>query len=368
LEKEEINLKPLVKPFIPNYDILFKKLRNVFDSGYIAEGDYVYEFEYKLKKILGLKYALAVNSGTAALHLSLVLLGIKEGDEVISTALTAEPSNTVIKNVGADIVFADVDENTGLISPKSIEKRISRKTKAIMVVHYAGMVCNLEEINLLSNKYNIPVIEDAAHAFMSKYDNKYIGSNSQFTAFSFQAIKQLTTIDGGLLALTNYDDYKRAKKLRWFGLDKSVIRQENNISEVGFKYNMNNVNAAIGIVQLQYLDINIKKSIMNGKRLDKELLGVPGVEVVNYYNNTSPSYWLYTIIVERRSEFIDMMAKEGFIASPLHLRNDRHTAFNSKVTLPNLDIFYERFVHIPCGWWMDEDDISRMVSTIKRGW
>lgn len=359
---------PLIKPFIPNNEVLFSRISSVFESGYIAEGNEVYEFELRLKKLLDLKYVLAVNSGTSALHLSLLLLNIKEGDEVISTALTAEPTNTVIKNVGANVVFADVDYETGLISSDSIEEKITPKTRAIMIVHYAGMVCDLDNINLISKKYNLPIIEDAAHAFMSKYNGRYIGSNSRFTIFSFQAIKHLTTVDGGLLTLTNEEDYLRAKKLRWFGLDKNTPRLQNNIVEAGYKYNMNNLNAAIGLVQLEYLDVNVKKYIENGHRLDNQLDGITGTRMIKYYKNTEPSYWLYTLKVERRNEFIKMMEANGFTASPLHLRNDRHSVFNSTEVLPNLDKYYEEFVHIPCGWWLSEDDISRMVNVIKKGW
>jgi dTDP-4-amino-4,6-dideoxygalactose transaminase len=359
---------PLVKPFIPNYDELFKELKIVFDSGYLAESQPVYDFEDNLRKLLKLDYVLAVNSGTSALDLALKLLDIREGDEIISTALTAEPTNTSIANTGARIIFADVDYETGLISSESIVERITPNTKAIMIVHYAGMVCDMNSINQVSKKYNIPVIEDAAHAFMSKYNDSYIGKNSRFTIFSFQAIKHMTTIDGGLLTLINQQDYERAKKLRWFGLDKSISRLENDIKESGFKYNMNNINATIGLVQLKYLSENVLKYIKNGKILDKELKGINGLRLIPYYSNTEPSYWLYTIKVERRNEFIQMMQKEGFVASPVHLRNDRHSIFKSNITLPALDKFYEEFVHIPCGWWLTETDLYRMINCIKKGW
>lgn len=359
---------PLVKPFIPPKDKLMINLEKVLYSGYIAEGQYVYEFENKMKELIGNPFILAVNSGTGAIHIALKVLNIGEGDEVISTAMTAEPTNTTIAITGAKVVFADVDENTGLISPKSIEENINSKTKAIMVVHYAGMVCNMDEINAISKKYNIPVIEDAAHAFMSKYNGKYIGNNSRFTIFSFQAIKHFTTVDGGLLCLTNKEDYENAKKLRWFGLTKNLPRLENNITIAGFKYNMNNVNAIIGITQLDFIDDNIMKYIDNGKYYDNALKNVEGVTMIPYYNNTEPSYWLYTIIVDRRDDFIKMMENYGITASPLHLRNDKHDVFKSTKILPNLDNFYSKYVHIPCGWWVSREDREYIVNAIKGGW
>jgi len=257
--------------------------------------------------------------------------------------------------------------NTGLISPDSIIDRITEKTKAIMVVHYAGMVCDMDRINKVSLEYNIPVIEDAAHALLAKYNGKYIGGNSRFTCFSFQAIKHLTTVDGGMICFNNESDYKRVKKLRWFGLDRDIPRLSNDITEVGYKYNMNNVTAAIGLVQLKHLNRNVLKYIENGKFLDNALRDIPSVSLIPYYQNTEPSYWLYTIKVDNRDSFIDFMMKNDIVASPLHLRNDRHSVFKHSLQLTNLDQFYEEFVHIPCGWWVTNRVRNQIVRTIKVG-
>lgn len=363
-----MSIIPLVKPYMPPKEKLMPRLESILYSGYISEGDAVYEFEDKFAKLIKNPYCVSVNSGTAALHIALLLIGVGKGDEVISTALTAEPTNTTIILTGAKTVFSDVDIETGLIDPISIESLINEKTKAIMVVHYAGMVCNMDSINAISEKYNIPVIEDAAHAFMSKYKGKFIGSNSAYTCFSFQAIKHLTTVDGGFLCVKSEEEYNRAKKLRWFGLDKKASRLQNNITEAGYKYHMNNVNATIGLVQLECLEDNVKKYIENGKYYDEALKDVSGLSTIFYYNNTEPSYWLYTMKVKRRTDFIAKLAENEISASPLHLRNDRHMVFASERTLPNLDVFYEEFVHIPCGWWLTEDNRRKIIEVIKKGW
>jgi len=360
---------PIVKPFLPKREDLIPRLEKIIYSGYIAEGVATVSFENKLSELIGNPYCLALNSGTAALHIALTILGITQNDEVISTPLTAEPTNTTIALTGAKVVFADVEIETGLISPDSIEERITERTKAIIVVHYAGMVCDMDRINAISEKYNIPVIEDAAHAFLAMYNGKYLGSNSRFSCFSFQAIKHLTTIDGGLLCLSSEQDFIRAKKMRWFGLDKQIPRLENDITEAGFKYHMNNVNATIGLVQLEYLEENVMQYVNNGQFFDEHLKFVSGVKLIPYHNNTMSSYWLYTMKVERRADFIEMMASNGITASPLHLRNDRHSVFKSKnLNLPNLDSFYEDFVHIPCGWWLSREDRQRIVYLIQKGW
>lgn len=359
---------PLVKPYLPPKEKLLPKLENIIYSGYIAEGTAVYEFEDKLSKLLGNSYCISVNSGTAALHIALLLIGVGSGDEIISTALTAEPTNTTIALTGAKTVFADIDINTGLIDPESIEGMITNKTKAIMVVHYAGMICDMDRINEISRKYNIPVIEDAAHAFMGKFNGEYIGNNSAYTCFSFQAIKHLTTVDGGLLCLKDKEEYNRAKKLRWFGIDKKIPRLENNIIEPGYKYHMNNVNATIGLVQLECLKENVNRYIENGKYYDNSLKNIGGLTCLPYYQNTEPSYWLYTVKVKNRKDFIKKLADYGIEASPLHLRSDRHQLFSSERELKNLDIFYDEYIHIPCGWWINKEDREKITSVIKEGW
>lgn len=360
---------PLVRPYLPPKEILLPKLEEVLYSGYIAEGAVVAEFEKKLAEEIGNPLCLTTNSGTAAIHIALTLLGVGKGDEVVSTALTAEPTNTTIALTGARVVFADVDARTGLISPDSIEEAITERTKAIMVVHYAGMVCDMNRINRISERYGIPVIEDAAHAFLSRFKGQPVGNNSPYTCFSFQAIKHITTVDGGLLCLKSKTDFCRARKLRWFGLDKTIPRLENNITEPGFKYHMNNVTAAIGLVQLDCLTETVFRNISNGKFYDERLQNIPGVSLIPYYEDTEPSYWLYTILVADRARFIEMMTRRGIEASPLHLRNDRHAIFRQEPgRTPNLDRFYESFVHIPCGWWVTDEVREQIADAISAGW
>lgn len=360
---------PLVKTNIADKELMMPAIEQVLYSGYVASGQAVRDFENELRDYIGNPYVLALSSGTAALHIALSILNVGPGDEIISTPMTAEPTNTTIAITGAKVVWADVDSATGLLLPASIRERITDRTKAIMLVHYAGMVCDMDEINKISKEFNIPIIEDAAHAFGSKYNGKIIGSNSRFTCYSFQAIKQLTTVDGGAIAFTNPEDMAEAMRLRWFGLDRTVSRMENDIKRAGYKYEMNNVNAIIGSVQLKNYPNIYDRYISNGKFYDRELANVPGVTLIPYYKNTEPSYWLYTMKVERREEFIRMMEANGVLASPLHHRTDTHSVFNeSKCELPNMDKFYSEFIHIPCGWWVTDTDREKIVRAIKQGW
>lgn len=360
---------PIVKPFIAPASEMMPAIETTLYSGYIAEGEKVYEFEREFQRWIGNPHGVSLNSGTAALHIALHLAGVGVGDEVISTPLTAEPTNVAIKLVGAKVIWADIDPATGLASPESVKSLITTKTKAIMLVHYAGMVCDMNKFNAISEEFNIPIIEDAAHALGSKYNGMRIGNNSPYTVFSLQAIKHLTTIDGGFLMVKSQLDQDRARLKRWFGLDKTKPRLENDITEAGYKYHMNNVNATVGLVQMRYLDWIIDSHISNGQYFDQQLKNVSGIELIPYYADTEPSYWLYTMKVDRRSDFCKMMLANGVMASELHLRNDRHSIFNeSRRQLPALDDFYGKFVHIPSGWWVKPEDRERIVNLIKKGW
>lgn len=360
---------PLVKPFLPPKTELLPALEEILYSGYIAEGEVVKDFERLFSQYIKNPYSLSVNSGTAALHLAFMLMGLKKGDEVISTALTAEPTNVAITLTGAKVVWADVDPNNGLIDAVDIRTKISEKTRAIVVVHYAGMVANLAAIHAVAKEFNIPVLEDAAHALGAKYEGKYIGSISPYTIFSFQAIKHMTTVDGGMLTLSSAEAHTEARLRRWFGLDKTKTRMDNDITLQGHKYHMNNVNATIGIVQMKYLKDIVARHIKNGKQYDHELQGIAGLQLVNYYPGAEASYWLYTLMVDDRDGFIRKLAENGVQASELHKRNDTHSIFKeSKARLPNLDIFYEKLVHLPCGWWVGNEEIEKIIGVIKSGW
>lgn len=360
---------PLVKTYLPPKEELIPELENILYSGYIAEGESVKAFEAAFGAYIGNNRVLSLNSGTSALHLALILAGVKPGDEVISTVLTAEPTNVSILQAGAKVVWSDIDYDTGALSAKSIEERITNKTKAILVVHYAGIPADLEAIQLVSKKYNIPIIEDAAHALGSKYDGAFIGTHSPYVIYSFQAIKHMTTVDGGMIAVANDEDLKKGRLTRWFGLDKNIPRMENDITVLGYKYHMNNVNATIGILQMKHIQNVIAKHIENGKFFDEQLKNISGIELCKYYPKSEPSYWLYTMKVENRPSFIKLLESSGISASPLHLRNDRHSIFNeSKTNLPNVDKFYEKMIHIPCGWWVSKEDREKIVEVIKKGW
>ena len=359
---------PLVKVAMPDRAKLIPALEEVLYSGMIAEGEAVYQFESEFEKQFGLSNAMGMSSGTAALHTALILSGVGIGDEVISTPMTAEPTNTSILSCGAKVVWADVDPQTGNIDPDSVKDKITPKTKAIMCVHYAGYPVRLTELRKIADDYGIALIEDCAHALGARYDNSAVGTVGDYGIFSFQAIKHMTTVDGGMLTLKNAEQMLAAKKIRWFGMLKGVARTELDIDMIGYKYNMNNVTAAIGLVQLQCIENVLKRHIDNGKFYDEQFSHLNGIDFARCEPTAEASYWLYTLLSDDSLDLQNALQCAGFNASKLHRPNNLHSIFkDSSVELPGLESFYSRLLHIPCGWWVNDEDRLRLVDVVKKG-
>ena len=359
---------PIVKVAMPDKNLLMPALENVLYSGMIAEGDSVYKFENEFSNHFRIKNVLAMNSGTSALHAALTLSEVGPNDEVISTPMTAEPTNTSILYCGAKVVWADVDPGSGNLDPDSVESKITERTKAIMCVHYAGYPAKLRKIREIADKYGLSLIEDCAHALGAKHDGMHVGTIGHYGIYSFQAIKHMTTVDGGILATTDPSKVLEAKKFRWFGMMKGVPRTEVDISSIGYKYNMNNVTATVGLVQLSNINSILNRHIENGKYFDAELSKIPGIEFARCESHAEPSYWLYTLLSDNSADLEKALNSAGIMASKLHRPNNLHSIFKSSNTyLPGLDMFYRRLLHIPCGWWVSSEDRERIVDVLKKG-
>ncbi len=350
-------------------EALLPALERVLYGGQISEGKEVEAFEAQFAQFIGHGPALAFYSGTAALHTALILAGVRPGDEVVSTPMTAEPTNLAIRYAGGKVVWADVDPMSGNIDPDSIAAKITDRTRALMVVHYGGVPAAIERIRGIAEQRSIPVIEDAAHALGARYGGKLLGGHSEYVMFSLQAIKHLTSVDGGMLVLAREDDAERCRRVRWFGIDRKAPRTEIDVREIGYKYHMNNVNAVIGSVQLAHVAPIIERHIANGRFFDRTLTGIPGLETPRWDPKAEPSYWFYTVLAERRDDLARMLTDRGIGNSLAHRRNDEHSVFaSSRCSLPGLDRFYARMLHIPCGWWVSDEDRDYIADTLKRGW
>ena len=346
-----------------------KVLQEVWDSGFITEGEYSDKFEKEFGSYIQNDNVSLTNSCTSALCLAAYMCDIRPGDEVITTAMTCMATNQPFSNAGANLVFADVEKDTGNIDIDSIKTKITNRTKAIIMVHWAGQPGKIDEINNLAKAYGIKTIEDAAHSLGASYKGDPIGSGSDYVCFSFQAIKHLTTADGGAIACRSKDDLERIKKLRWFGLDRKYqgpSRWEQDIPESGFKFHMNNVNAAIGLEQLKYIDTLIGKHINNGVSYD-EKLDNKNIEKLKRVSCAESSYWIYSLLVSNRDKFKEYLSQHGISSDVVHVRNDRYSCFSQfSCEMPNLDYFESRLINIPVGWWLSEEDHSRIVDCVNK--
>ncbi len=341
----------------------------VLRSGYVGQGEKVVEFERELAPWFGNPNVVTVNSGTSAINLALRLAGVGPGDEVITTAMTCTATNMPILEQRATIVWADIDPTTGNMDPACVIQKITKKTKAIMCVHWGGLPCDIRELNRLGDQYGIPVIEDAAHAIGASYDGHPIGSASRFVCFSFQAIKHLTTVDGGALVCSRPEDSRRAKLLRWFGINREGasrdLRCEEDIREYGYKYHMNDVAAAIGLQQLKDLDGILLRHQKNAAYY-RERISWNHVEQLRAPSDRRSAYWLFTLLADDRQSFMDHMKDAGVMTSQVHARNDHHTAFRQfRASLPGVDEFSRRQVSIPVGWWVQDRQREQIVEAVN---
>ena len=360
---------PLFKVFLPPRDELMPALEGVLYGGQVAEGPPVAEFEARFAREFGFPECVATSSGTAGLHLALLLAGVRPGDEVVSTPLTAEPTNMAIRHAGARVVWADVDSRNGNLLAASVEERITGSTRAIMAVHYAGVPVSLGALRAVAERHDVPVIEDAAHALGARYGGQPIGTLSEFAVFSFQAIKHMTTVDGGMLACRSVEARREARLRRWFGIDRAAPRTAVDVGVVGFKYNMNSVTATIGLAQLPHARGVIARHVANGRYYDAALRGVEGLQPCEWDAEAEPAYWLYTVRARDRDGLARRLGEQGIAAGVVHGRNDRHSVFaESRRPLPGLDRFAAEMLHLPCGWWVTDADRERVVDVIRQGW
>lgn len=375
------------------------EVAKVLQSGYIGQGPKVDEFEKNLRQYLERDYVITLNSGTSGLHLALALLkrpanntsmdgyslyenhwpGIQDGDEVLATPLTCTASNFPILANGLKIKWVDIDPQTLNMDLDDLERKITSKTKAIMLVHWGGYPNDLDRIKQIQNKayqlygFSPAVIEDGAHSFGSKYKGKHLGNHGNIVMYSFQAIKHITSIDGGALVLPHRDLYTRAKLMRWYGIDREGNRKdfrcETDIEEWGYKFHMNDVCATVGIENLKHVDSIITRHQENAKYYDIHLQNVDKVTLLTRHHGHESSFWIYSMIVEDRDAFMKHMKNCGIVVSQVHERNDKHTCVREyKTPLPTLDKVIGKVVSIPVGWWVTDEDREYIVNCIKKGW
>lgn len=355
-----------------------KKISECLDGIFLTTGSYVAEFEEKFADYLGLKYAVGLNSCTAALHLSLLSLGIGEGDEVITTPMTFIATATPIMHTGATPVFVDVEPNTALIDPNKIPPAVTSRTKAIIPVHLYGQLCDMKSIRAIADKYNLKIIEDAAHCVEGKRDGVGPGQLGDVACFSFYAVKNITSGEGGAVATNNKQLAEKLRMLRLHGMSKEAADryssryQHWDMVECGWKYNMNNIQAAMLLPQLKKIDSYWDKRSELYKEYMSYLNEIPEIDSPEIAPNAKSAYHLFTIWVNRnkRDEFLKKLNENevGVAVNyrAIHLLTHFKKTFGfKKGDLPFAEEIGDRTISLPFYVKLQSKDIKYVIASLK---
>lgn len=351
---------------------------DVLKSDYLTTGPKITEFEHKVAEYVGAKYAVAVNSGTAALHIACLAAGISEGDEVITSPITFAASSNCVLYCGGTPVFADICSDTYNIDPKEIEKKITPNTKAIIPVHYTGQPCDMDAITEIARNHNLLVIEDAAHALGAEYKGKKIGSLSDMTCFSFHPVKPITTGEGGMV-ITNDDNlYERLQLFRSHGITRDeALMTENQGSwyyqqlELGFNYRITDISCALGASQMNKLDSFLAKRAEIAKRYDEAFADASEIVTPKQLIGCKSGWHLYMIQVpfERRREIFEQLRKQGIGVNVHYIPVYKHPYYQAHgyadCKCENAEQFYVGAISLPIYPGLTEKQQNYVIEKIK---
>lgn len=361
------------------------RIRDVINSGTVTQGPVNKAYEQALEQYFNVQDKIVtVNSATSGLTLALRLLDLPKGSKVLCTPLTCTATNWSVLANGLDIQWVDVDESTCNMCLTDLKRKLTADTRAVLFVCWGGYPIDALKLSEIKNYYQdtfnqeLHIIGDLAHSFGAEYPSgAKVGAVEGVTTmdvFSTQAIKLHSSVDGGIMVVHDPVMYKRARLLRWFGLDRDKpatksgdFRMDDNISEYGYKMHQNDLNSAIGLENLKFVDQNLAKVRVIANYYNEMLKDVKGVELLKIVDGYNPSYWIYTIkIGSDKPGFMNFMKERGIVTSQVHGRCDAHaTVKQFKCDLPQLDELEKKIVCIPCGWWIDLNDAAYIVESIK---
>jgi dTDP-4-amino-4,6-dideoxygalactose transaminase len=364
---------PLLRPHFGLEEL--EEIKKVLDSGWVSQGPKVKEFEDKIAEFLGVKYAIAVTNCTAALHLALLSIGVKEGDEVLVADYTFPATGHAVLYCGARPVFVDVDLKTYNINPKLIEEKITNKTKAIIPVHTFGQPAEMTAILELAEDFNLKVIEDAACALGAGYKNTYAGTIGDIGCLSFHARKGITTGEGGMVVTDDASLADRIRNSSVFGMTSAWDREKSDrfiipeFTEVGYNYKMSDITAAVGVAQLRKLDKIIERKRELAKYWDEKLQEMEFIEAPYVSENVKHVYQSYVALVDKdinRNKLIETLMKKGIQTQIGTYASHIQPVYNSGDKCPNsLDIF-NRSLALPMYYMLREEDIDIAASYLKK--
>jgi dTDP-4-amino-4,6-dideoxygalactose transaminase len=355
----------------------------VLKSGWLSTGPKTQEFEERFKDYIGARNALALNSCTAGMELSLIVAGIGSGDEVITTAMTFAATANVIAHCGAVPVFADINGNTLNIDPSDIEHRITPRTKAIMPVHYAGQPCEMDKISDIARRHGLVILEDAAHALGAEYRGQKVGSIGDATSFSFHVHNNLTTGEGGMITTDNDEWADRIRIMRLHGMDRdawrrvSQARMHYDVVFPGYKYNMTDIQAAMGLAQLSKLESYIRTRQKYAEIYTEAFQQIPQISVLQRIDGIRHAENMYVIMLELdslkidRDEFIRCLRAENIFPSvhyrALNLHPYYMETFGYKQgDYPVAENVSDRVLTLPFSPKLTEDDVQDVITSVKK--
>ena len=372
---------PYCRPYFDDDEL--NRVADVLKSGWGTKGSVTREFEKVFAEYVGAKYAVAVNSCTAAMHIALVAKGIGEGDEVISTPMTFCSTINTIVHTGAKPVLVDIDSKTGLIDVDKIEAAITEKTKAIVPVHYAGQSCDMDKINAIAEKHGLFVLEDCAHALSTEYKGKKIGSMGNACAYSFYVTKNISTAEGGMLTTDDEELYEKASVLSLHGMSKNAWSRygtkgdwKYEVCDPGFKYNLTDIAAALGIAQMNKLDemqdIRTEYAEIYNKAFDE----IDGITYLKDNGLGKNSAHLYVIQIDKnkfdidRDTFIELL-KEYNIGTSVHfIPICMHPYYINnfgykKGDFPETEKMFEGIISLPLYPSMTREDVMYVIEAVR---
>jgi dTDP-4-amino-4,6-dideoxygalactose transaminase len=353
------------------------------ESGWIGSGPRVSQFETEFAAYKGQAFAAAVGSCTAAMHLSVIAAGLGEGDEVITTPLTFCATVNAIIHAGATPVLADIDPATMNIDPAEIERRITGRTKAIVPVHFAGRSCDMDAIMEIADRQQLKVIEDCAHAIETEYRGRKAGTFGDFGCFSFYATKNVTTGEGGLILTRNEDELARVRTLALHGMSKDAWKRFSDegykhyfVVEAGFKYNMMDLQAAIGIHQLRRVEANWKRREVIWNRYNDAFADLPVTLPAAPEANTRHAYHLYTLLIDEdraglsRDEFLEAMTANNIGVGVHYLSIPEHPVYQEKfgwrpADYPHAMRVGRETVSLPLSAKLTDSEVSYVVEAVR---
>jgi dTDP-4-amino-4,6-dideoxygalactose transaminase len=356
-----------------------ERANNVLRSIFLTTGKEVEEFERKFSKYTGLKHAVGLTSCTAALHLSLIALGIGQQDEVITTPMSFCATANAILHAGAKPVFVDIDEETGNLNAELIESAITEKTKAIIPVHLYGQMCNMKKIKSIAEKYNLKIIEDAAHAIEASRDGIRVGQISEIACFSFYATKNITSGEGGAASTSNEAIADALRMLRLHGIDKGAAERYSKRYEhwdmplLGWKYNMDNIHAALLIGQLGRIEDLWQKRDELWRLYEEELNSVKGIMLLKTLPGVRHARHLFTILVspEKRDALLRVLQESGIGVAvnyrPIHLLKYYKEKFGYREgDYPKAEDIGKRTISLPLYPSLKKEDVRHIVNVLKK--